>query len=128
MAFRFFTPQDVSLTLYQGSTNIFVFTIEDEDGPVDLSEWIGAAPASQFRTGFVRDAGAVTNCPQPTMSHLNGGLGGEIQLEIPYTQFESTSLVLSGRYSIEIIHSSGKRCEVVRGSWSVEKETTASYA
>lgn len=122
------TTLDFSSGDYQireGSTFLVVLVIQDAQGnPLNMSEWVGAPPACMFKNAFADDAGVVTNCPQPTMAWLNGGVGGEMTLELTAASTVTAS-VKTGRYDIEITHTAtGKIARPFMGQWAVDKEVT----
>lgn len=129
MAFFSIVPTTIDFTsgdyqIREGATFLVVLTIQDALGnPLNMSEWVAVAPACMFKNLFADDAGVVTNCPQPTMTWLNGGVGGEMSLEITAAA-TVTGTVKSGRYDIEITHSSGKIARPFMGQWAVDKEVT----
>lgn len=131
MAFFTLKTKTANLTgddaLEQGTTNIIVFLVEDANGPIQIptSEW---SVRAEFRDKNVWDGGVTTNCPQPTMSILNSGLGGEIQMEIAVSASQtvtpSSNPRLNGAFDIELVHTSGKVTRPYRGDWAFNKEVT----
>jgi hypothetical protein len=131
MAFVAYRATTFDLTgtndIQRGSTFVAIFQVKDAAGnPQNLSEWVAysATPVCQFKTDY-DPPGVTTGCPQPTMSYLNGGVAGEIQMVIDASATASAS-VSSGRYDIEIRYSSTERTRVFEGAWTIDKEVTTS--
>lgn len=132
MAYKFIRSKEEPLTgdnVVKKGTDCeykFIVELDDPPGPFQLptAEW---TVRSQFRNVLSRQPGsATTNCPTPTVSILNAGLGGEILLEIPHAQTEPSTILAQGVYSIECVHiATGKVFEAFRGPWSLEDEATA---
>jgi hypothetical protein len=130
MSYFSIATQVVNLTgteqIRQGCDDQFVFICENTSGivPIPTSEW---SVRCEFRTNTIKGGGVLTNCPQPVVSILNSGTGGEILLEMPSTQTTApahANLVFSGKYDIELVHTSGKVTRPFQGDWAVDQETT----
>lgn len=132
MAFVSYSTETVNLTeanaIREGCDEFYVFTVETALGPANLAEFaaVGGEVRCDFRTTTKRSGGVTTNCPQPSMSFLNGGTGGQIQLHMPRAQTEDLStLVLQGTYDIEIVHAAtGYVTRPFSGSWAIDLQTT----
>lgn len=128
MVFVSYTTRQQDLTtdnaIRAGSDEVYVFTVADANGPANMSEWVGTLPRSEFRTPAPGTASTATKvgCAQPTMSWLNGGLGGEIQMA--FANADTAGKSLAGGYDIEVIHSSGKVTRVFFGNFTVSPEVT----
>lgn len=128
MGYVEFEPRDITLSFEQGSQVDRTYIVADENGPVNMSEWVGTAPLCDFRDKAVLDGGTKTNNPQPTMSWLNGGIGGEVRLVIPNSELDVTGLRKSGVAHVEAVHSTGARAVLFRISWTMNPQVTAAYA
>lgn len=122
MAFQPFSTVTVDLTgensIRQGCDEEYVFTVADANGPVNISEYTARA---ELRTPGA--GGTTTGCPQPTMSLLNGGTGGEILMEFPNSQ--TVGKTASGRYDIELVHTAtSKVTRPFEGAYNMKTEIT----
>lgn len=104
----------------QGADWEIVVTVTDENGaPLDLSEY------STIDCDFLNAIGGTTSgSPQPTISFVGGGSGGEIKFVWPNAT-TTAATVHSGIYQLEIVHTStSKRTRILYGSWSMDTEST----
>lgn len=123
MAFVAYRPTVLHLTaaqsqgLIRGATFLATFTVKVAGVVQNMSEYAGGGsptpPKCDFKTAV---GGTTTNCPQPTMTWLDGGTGGQFTMEISAADTGSNS-ALSGKYDIEVTHSSGKKCRIFMGDW-----------
>lgn len=144
MGFLFLQPTLLSLSIIEGATFLIVLVIKDANGnPINMGPlggadggWITDTPLCQFKNAYIDvgspgdvGSGVVTNCPVPTVSWLNAGAGGEIQLLIPGgTAAGATAFVGGlklGKWDLKIKHrTSGAVDGVARpfqGGWSIDK-------
>lgn len=122
MAFQPISTKTFDLTgdnaVRAGCDEEYVFTVADANGPINISEYTARC---EFRTPGA--GGTTTGCPQPTMSILNGGTGGEILMELPNAQ--TTGKSASGRYDIELVHTgTSKVTRPFSGAFNMVAEVT----
>lgn len=122
MAFQPISTKDFPLTgdnaIRAGCDEEYVFTVADANGPVNISEYTARC---EFRNPGA--GGSTTGSPQPTMSILNGGTGGEILMELSNAQ--TTGKSAAGRYDIELVHTgTSKVTRPFEGAYNMKSEIT----
>jgi hypothetical protein len=121
LAFQPFSTVTQDLTgdnaIRQGCDEEYVFTVADANGPVNISEYTARC---EVRTAV---GGTKVGLPQPTMSLLNGGTGGEILME--FANADTAGKTLAGRFDIELVHTStSKVTRPFEGATNMKTEVT----